>query len=120
MRQPDRNQGVELEIGTIYNRESFGQMLLILAELTPALFGAGALIYTGPGSINTMSFYSKFDNGSFRPQPYKDLKDKSGLIDTFANSLDTPRKRISGFQHGNDYWLAWYDAYLEKFIIYKF
>jgi hypothetical protein len=114
------NQHIEVEIGTIYNRESFGKMMLILAEATPAFFGMGALIITGPASIKTTFFYSQFDNSAYTAQSYKELADKSELINTFANSQKISDKWMSGFQHGTNYWLAWYDADQQQFFIYKF
>ena len=111
---------LEVEIGTIYNRESFGQMMLILAEASPAALGMGAVIFVGHGSVKPMFFYSQFVNGTFKPQPYKELADKLDLINTFANSQNISSKGLSGFQRGNDYWLGWYDADQQKYLIYKF
>jgi len=111
---------IEIGVGTIYNRESFGQMMLIFAEASPAVLGAGAAVIFIGSSVKPMFFYAHFTDDIFKPLPYKELTDKSELIDTFANSQTTSRKRMAGFQHGEDYWLTWYDADQQKYLIYKF
>ncbi|WP_188927583.1 hypothetical protein [Puia dinghuensis] len=109
---------IEVSIGTIYNRESFGQLMLILSAATIVVTEPVLLFEAAP--IHTMYFYSCFENDTFGALPYKEMTDKSELINTFANSQNIPRKQMSGFQHGNDYWLAWYDAGQQKYLIYKF
>ncbi len=94
--------------------------MLILAEATPAAFGVGALIITGAPSIKTTFFYAQFESSTYTAQPYNELVDKSELINTFANSQKISDKRILQFQHGADYWVAWYDADQQRYFIYKF
>jgi len=109
-----------VEIGTIYNRESFGQLMLILSTATPFVIVSDPLLRFGPVPIHTMYFYSCFEKGALRALPYKETMDKSELINTFASSQNISPKGLSGFQHGNDYWLGWYDADQQKYVIYKF
>jgi len=111
---------IEVRIGTIYNRENFGDLMLILGNFTPLLIATGPTLLFSAPPINTMYLSSQFENDSFRALPYKEPKDKSELINTFVSSQILSPKGMSGVQIGNDYWLGWYDAVLRKYFIYKF
>ena len=119
-READSGQ-IEVRIGTIYNRENFGDAMMVFAAFfTPlGLITAPILEFSAP-PINTMYFSSRFDQADFHALPYKESKDKSELMNTFASSQILSPKGISGFQIGNDYWMGWYDAVLQKYFIYKF
>jgi hypothetical protein len=113
--------GIEVQIGTIYNRENFGDDLLVFAGFfTPLyLITQPVLLFSAP-PINTMHFSSRFEDGTFRALPYKEPKDKSELINTFVSLQIQSPKGISTVRIGDDYWLGWYDAFLQKYFIYKF
>ena len=119
-RESDSGQ-IEVRIGTIYNRENFGDAMLVFAGFfTPLYLVTEPILMFSAPPINTMSFASRFDNEGFHALPYKESKDKSELMNTFASSQILSPKGISGFQIGNDYWMGWYDAVLQKYFIYKF
>jgi len=112
----------ELEIGTIYDRETFGKFMVALGSMGGvAAMGSGILIFPGPGSRkNTMFLRSQFHSDPFSPLSYKELEDKSQLIDTFVDSKKISLKGMSMLELNNNYWLGYFDKEEQKYIVYKF
>jgi hypothetical protein len=121
------NDQVELEIGTIYNRETFGKFMLALGTMgLGAMGGSPSVIFLGPNASpkNTMFFKSRFHTGTFTALPFTGPdtggEDKSELIGTFVDSLKVSWKDISMVQYNDSYWLGFIDPEQHHYVVYKF
>lgn len=114
---------MELQIGTVYDRETFGKFMLAFATMSLGAAGFGpSILYIGPGwgSSNTMFFKAHFGLDSLRPIPYPAFKDKSQLIDTFAVAQKMAKNGGFLLEYAGDYWYGYVDLWEEKYIICKF
>ena len=113
----------ELQIGTVYDRESFGKFMLAFASMSVAAAGfIPTIFYAGPGSgsANTMFFKAHFERDRQQPIPYPSFKDKSQLIDTFAVAQKMARNGGFLLDYAGDYWYGYIDLWEQKYIICKF
>ncbi len=114
---------LELEIGTAYDRETFGKFMVAFGSMGLAAGGVGTgFVFMGPGNnhSNTMFFKSQFHVAGPSPASYTELKDKSELIDTFADLQKIPRKSMMVLQRDGSYWLGFFDPTYQHYRVYKF
>ena len=114
---------MELQIGTVYDRESFGKFMLAFTSMSIAAAGfIPTIFYFGPGSgsSNTMFFKAHFGLDSLQPIPYPAFKDKSQLIDTFAVAQKMAHSGGFLLEYAGDYWYGYVDLWEGKYIICKF
>jgi len=119
---------IQLEIGTNYYREGYGKAIVsvnTVGSYSTMRIGAGmpgGAMYaaTGGGRQNTMLFMAQFQAGDCSSLPYKELEDKSELINNFVDSLKKPRREIAFLGFEGKYWLGFYEPSDKKYLIYKF
>ena len=114
---------MELLIGTVYDRETFGKFMLAFSSM--AVSAAGffpGIFYIGPGSgsANTMYFKTHFAADSLKAVSYPAFADKSQLIDTFAVAQKMARNGTFLLEYAGNYWYGYVDLWEEKYIICKF
>jgi hypothetical protein len=94
----------------------------LYSSMSMAAGRPGGVLYatTGSGRKNTMFFTAQFREGTYSPLPYKELEDKSELINNFVDSRKISRKELSLSGVAGTYWLGFYDPVDQKYLIYKF
>ena len=117
------NDHLVLQIGTLYDRETFGKMMLMLGSMAVSAAALSpSILYARPGwgPANTLFFKAHFSTSTLQPLPYPAFDDKSGLINNFAVAKTLTDNGGFLLERDGTYWWGFIDTVFQQFVIYKF